>query len=190
MIIDDASTDSTALELERLENDFPELEVIYLKENKGKANVLNYAMSKIESKYFLCLDSDAELAVNALEEFNIFMKTSDVEYSAITGNPKLKEGNFNTTRTIQQLEYRSIIGMIKRAQVYLLDNIMTVSGVCTIYKIEDVLKVGGFNSTVAAEDIQLSWDLERANMRLTYVPNAILYMNSPVSIYGLLKQRK
>ncbi|MDM5452708.1 glycosyltransferase family A protein [Peribacillus simplex] len=67
MIVDDGSTDNT----EELVNQWLNegiLDIHYFKKkNGGKASALNLALDKVDSDYFVCLDSDDTFAYNAIE---------------------------------------------------------------------------------------------------------------------------
>ncbi len=190
LIINDGSTDNSAEVIDKMIVGRENIKFINHKVNHGKAWVLNDALKQITTEYFLCLDSDAYLLKNTLTEFNLFIKTTDEDYSALTGNPKLMYTKSSRAVQVQQLEYRSIIGTIKKAQTYFLSNILTLSGVCSLYKTKDVIEIGGFNEKVAAEDIDISWQFEKHGKKLAYVPDAHIYMTAPESIYALILQRK
>lgn len=67
MIIDDGSVDNT----EEIVNQWIEekiIEIIFFKkENGGKASALNLALDKVNTEYFVCLDSDDTFSLNAIE---------------------------------------------------------------------------------------------------------------------------
>lgn len=67
MIIDDGSTDETeSIVKSWMQEDL--LDIQYLKKsNGGKASALNLAISKTNTKYFVCLDSDDTFSENAVE---------------------------------------------------------------------------------------------------------------------------
>lgn len=58
IIADNASTDDT---LEYLQSDHPELKVIRINENRGFAGGYNEALSKIDARYYVLLNSDIEV---------------------------------------------------------------------------------------------------------------------------------
>lgn len=66
-IIDDGSTDNT----EELVQQWKEEELLevryYKKDNGGKASALNYAFDVLDTKYWVCLDSDDTFSYNAIE---------------------------------------------------------------------------------------------------------------------------
>lgn len=67
MIIDDGSTDDTEELVGKWMCD-KEININYFKkDNGGKASAINFALDRIETRYWLCLDSDDTLANNAIE---------------------------------------------------------------------------------------------------------------------------
>ena len=59
ILINDGSRDGTFALLEKLAQTHPEIRVIQLIENRGKANALQIGLFASRSEYLLCLDADA-----------------------------------------------------------------------------------------------------------------------------------
>jgi biofilm PGA synthesis N-glycosyltransferase PgaC len=49
---------------------------------------------------------------------------------------------------------------------------MTVSGVIVMYRVEALKEIGGFNTEVMTEDIDVTWRLQRNQWKVKYVPKA------------------
>lgn len=190
IIIDDCSSDNTYKYIKEVVKDYENKIVLHhMPKNIGKAKVLNYAIDKlVTSEYFLCVDSDAVIDSDALKYLNAHIKTSKVKHSAITGYPNLLNTREDLIHTSQQVEYRSIIGMIKKAQANF-GSIMTVSGVCTAYNTNDIKEVGYFDTSNATEDIEITWRLQRNNYDVYFLPEMIVKMYSPDYVHELLTQR-
>ncbi len=75
-VADNGSTDKS---LEMIREDFPAIQVIELEKNHGFAEGYNRALSRIEAKYFILLNSDVEVSENWLEPM----------HRAMTEDPKL-----------------------------------------------------------------------------------------------------
>jgi len=159
-LIDDKSTDNTVAEIERFLSDYPENKITLIKspDNLGKAGILNMMLKKhITSEYFICLDSDSELAANSLQILNYYIKNEqDNNVGAYTSSIKLSNPDGGRLLRLQELEYRSIIVMIKRAQMFLTKEIMTLSGAFAAYKTKAINDVGGFDLHNATEDIEVT----------------------------------
>jgi len=75
-VADNGSTDKSLL---LIEEEFPSIQVIELEQNHGFAEGYNRALSEIEAKYYVLLNSDVEVSENWLEPM----------YRAISSDPKL-----------------------------------------------------------------------------------------------------
>ncbi len=190
LIINDHSTDNTKKLLEEFINSAG-VEIVNLEKNLGKAGVLNYALDVIDTEYFICIDSDTYIYPEALNVLNkeIFNE-KDESVAAYTGSLSInqREGKSSLLK-IQKLEYRSIIGVIKRTQDYVFKNLMTVSGALTCYKTEAIKAVGGFSTTNATEDIEITWALTSKGYRSRFLDEFCAEIFSPEDGHGLLKQR-
>ena len=65
ILINDGSTDGTADVLKEISRNHPEVRVIQLYENKGKANALHLGAHASKAEFLICLDSDAILDQDA-----------------------------------------------------------------------------------------------------------------------------
>ena len=92
-------------------------------------------------------------------------------------------------QALQVLEAVSIIGLIRRTQA-LTGRVGVVAGVLGLFHRERVLAVGGYESRMATEDIDLSWKLLLAGWHTAYEPRALVGMQVPVTLPALWAQRK
>ena len=92
-------------------------------------------------------------------------------------------------QALQVLEAVSIIGLIRRTQS-LTGRVGVVAGVLGLFHRERVLAVGGYESRMATEDIDLSWKLLLAGWHTAYEPRALVGMQVPVTLPALWAQRK
>jgi biofilm PGA synthesis N-glycosyltransferase PgaC len=90
---------------------------------------------------------------------------------------------------LQVLEAASIIGLIRRTQS-LTGRVGTVAGVFGLFRRDAVLAVGGYDSRMATEDIDLTWRLLMAGGHTAYEPHALVGMEVPASLRALWAQRK
>ena len=89
---------------------------------------------------------------------------------------------------IQTVEFSSIISLIRRAQV-VWGRVMTVSGICTLYRKSALEDVGLFVYDCATEDIATTWELESRQFQVRYEPQSLVDMQVPESFLSLWKQR-
>ena len=67
MIVDDGSTDNTCdIVQDWIEEGIIDIQY-YKKENGGKASAINLALDRVNTKYFVCLDSDDTFTYNSVE---------------------------------------------------------------------------------------------------------------------------
>ncbi len=189
-VINDCSTDDTKEILEKFEEG-KHLKITNLDKNLGKAGVLNYSLDHIDTDYFICVDSDTMIKKDALVVLNeIINNENDETVAAYTGSVSINTmHDRNSVLKIQRLEYRSIIGSIKRTQDFFFKNLMTVSGALTCYKVKILQAVGGFNETNATEDVEITWRLANNGYRSRFISKFCAKIFSPEIGYSLLKQR-
>ena len=92
-------------------------------------------------------------------------------------------------QALQVLEAVSIIGLIRRTQS-LTGRVGVVAGVLGLFHRERVLAVGGYESRMATEDIDLTWKLLIAGWHTAYEPRALVGMQVPSTLPALWAQRK
>ena len=190
-IVDDKSSDRTLEKLYEVKKSFDDWETLTIleqKENKGKATALNVALQQVNSKYMLVIDADSYLSKDALS-YLLAELTSSSDIGAVTGRPIVRNRT-TLLGKLQTLEYLSVIDAIKRAQSLFLGAIMTVSGVIVMYRVEALKEIGGFNTEVMTEDIDVTWRLHRNQWKVKYVPKALSYILVPENLKSLLKQRR
>lgn len=194
LIINDCSTDNTKIELDKIYADFKDIrdiEIIHLEKNVGKASVLNIALDKVTTKHMVVVDSDTLIYPDALDVLNTeIYNEEDKRVVAYTGNMTIDQSIDNGLLRIQRLEYRSIIGMIKRAQSVAFNNIMTISGAITCFDVQVIKEIGYFETQNATEDIEITWRISRNRYHSRYLSNMNVEITSPLTKHELLKQRE
>jgi biofilm PGA synthesis N-glycosyltransferase PgaC len=184
--VNDGSTDDTGAKLDQLMTEIPELRVLHLATNRGKATGLRAAALAAKGDYLVCIDGDAMLDVYATHWLVMHMLDSP-RVGAVTGNPRIRNRSTLLGR-LQVGEFSSIIGLIKRAQrVY--GRIFTVSGVISAFRKAALHDVGYWNTDMVTEDIDVSWRLQMRHWEIRYEPNALCWILMPETLRGLWKQR-
>lgn len=186
IVINDASTDRTQEILDGLMKDYPDLRVLHLQKNMGKAHGLNLALAISHGEIIVTLDADSMLDEHAVEwavwHFNTFPRVG-----AVTGNPRVRNRTTLLAK-IQTAEYSSVIGLIKRAQ-RLMGKVMTVSGVVAAWRRSAVVHAGLWDTKAITDDIEMTWRLETKFWDVRYETNMLCWMLVPESLSGLWKQR-
>lgn len=187
ILINDGSTDGTADILKEISRNHPEVRVIQLYENKGKANALHLGAHASKAEFLICLDSDAILDQDAPYYLIHHFLHKGERLGAVTGNPRIRNRNTLLSR-IQLVEYSSIIGSIKRTQ-RILGKVMTVSGVVVAFRKKALVDVGLWDRDMITEDIAVSWKLQQRFWDIRYEPRALCWMLVPETLKGIWKQR-
>ena len=186
LVIDDASTDESPAIVERLLAEIPNLRLLRLERNVGKAKALSLGTLATKGEYLMCIDADA-----LLDEKAIHWMVADLERNprvgAVTGNPRVLNRTTLVSR-IQVGEFSAIVGMIKRTQ-RLIGRVYTVSGVCSCFRRSAVHDVGYWSSQTVTEDVDISWKLQLAYWGILYEPHAVCWILVPESVRGLWRQR-
>jgi biofilm PGA synthesis N-glycosyltransferase PgaC len=184
--VNDGSTDDTGVQLDLLMDEYPQLRVLHLSSNQGKAMGLRTAALSAKGEYLVCVDGDALLDRYATHWLMTHLLSS-ARVGAVTGNPRIRNRS-TLLGKLQVGEFSSIIGLIKRAQrVY--GRIFTVSGVIAAFRKVALHDVGYWNTDMVTEDIDVSWRLQMRHWEIRYEPNALCWILMPETLRGLWKQR-
>jgi poly-beta-1,6-N-acetyl-D-glucosamine synthase len=184
--VNDGSRDDTGEQLDQLMKEYPQLRVLHLASNQGKAMGLRAAALAAKGEYLVCIDGDAALDRYATHWLMVHLLSS-ARVGAVTGNPRIRNRS-TLLGKLQVGEFSSIIGLIKRAQrVY--GRIFTVSGVIAAFRKVALHDVGYWNTDMVTEDIDVSWRLQMRHWEIRYEPNALCWILMPETLRGLWKQR-
>jgi len=184
--IDDGSRDATPQMLDRLAARIPQMRVVHLTRNQGKASALNAGALVARGEFMVCIDGDALLDPHAVTWFVRRMQ-SDGRLGAITGNPRIRNRGSLLGR-LQVGEFSAILGLIKRAQT-VFGWLFTVSGVIVCFRKRAVQEAGWWSSKTLTDDVELTWRLQLKGWRVEFEPKAICWILMPETVRGLWRQR-
>lgn len=187
IVINDASTDATLSILLQMQTQYPELRVLNLINNLGKANALNHALLMTSGEIILTIDADSMLDPWAIH-WGVWHFETFPRVGAVTGNPRVRNRS-SLIAKIQTAEYSSVIGLIKRTH-RLIGKVMTVSGVIVAWRKRALVEVGGWSTDMITDDIDMTWKLEKKFWDIRYEANMLCWMLVPESVTGLWRQRK
>lgn len=184
--INDGSKDSTAAVLDRLLQDIPNLRVVHLAKNQGKATALRTGAMLARGEILVCIDGDAILHPNCLA-WLVRRFAERPRLGAVTGNPRIRNRS-SLLGLLQVGEFSATIGLIKRTQ-RLYGRIFTVSGVVTAFRASALADVGWWTNDNLTEDVDITWKLQRRRWTVHFEPNALCYILMPETMRGLWRQR-
>ncbi len=184
--INDGSSDDTGQVLNSLARHIPQLRVVHLATNQGKALALRSGAIAAKGEYLVCIDGDAILDHYAVTWITDHFINSP-RVGAVTGNPRIRTRTTLLGR-IQVGEFSAIIGLLKRAQrVY--GRVFTISGVIGAFRRRALHQVGYWSEDTLTEDIDISWKLQLNYWDIRFEPRALCWILMPETLRGLLKQR-
>ncbi len=125
--------------------------------NEGKAMALNDALPCLNGEIVLTVDADAVADPMILR--HVVPHFSSARVAAVTGNPRVVNRRTLLSK-IQLIEFTSIVGLLRRAQ-RVWGRIQTVSGVVVAFRKRALLDVGLFDPSMATEDIDMAWRLQK-----------------------------
>ena len=184
VVADNASTDAS---IAYVQTHFPSVEIIQNSENGGFAKGYNDALSKIESTFYLLLNSDVEVTENWIEPLYACMKDE-----SITGcQPKVK-----SFKNRSQFEHAGASGGFLDANYFpfcrgrMFDSneedlgqydepmeVFWATGAAFMIRSEAFHRANGFDASFFAhmEEIDLCWRLKKQGGRFMVVPQSVVY---------------
>ncbi len=196
----DSKDDSIAF----LDQNYSGIRQVLLDKNYGFAGGYNQALSQIEAKYYVLLNSDIEVTNNWLTPL---IELMDSDSSIAACQPKIKSfhnrecyeyagaaGGF-----IDKYGYPFCRGRIlnvieaDKGQYDDKKDIFWATGACMVIRADLFKKEGGFDNDFFAhmEEIDLCWRLKNKGYKIVYQPESIVYHvgggtlpnNSPYKLY-------
>lgn len=185
VVADNASSDhSIALVQEK----FPSVRIIQLDSNYGFCGGYNRALQRLDSKYFLLLNSDIEVTANWLTPL---LKLMEENPDVAAVQPKIRsyhqKGLFEYAGAaggyIDKYGYPfcrgRILGVLEKDEGQYDDTteIFWATGACMMVRSDLYLRFGGFDERFFAhmEEIDLCWRLKNAGYRIMCHPGSVVY---------------
>jgi riboflavin kinase/FMN adenylyltransferase len=185
IVIDNRSTDDSVA---YIKENFPQIEVIPLRENYGFANGYNKGIEYIKSKYVLLLNNDVRVSenwlsplINAIESDSTIAGVQPKILSDRT--PNLFEHAGAAGGYIDILGYPFCRGRIfdqveeDLGQYNDVKEIFWTSGAAMLVRREIFKDLGGFDGDFFAhmEEIDFCWRVKRAGYKFLVIPESIVY---------------
>jgi len=195
VVVNDGSTDDSDFKMHKFLADYERemagiprserIEIVYrYQTNAGKGAALNTAISIARGDILISIDADCIVHERAVEHFVETFR--DPRTQAAVGNVRIANTK-GLIGTLQYLEY--ILGFgFKRADS-LLNSIYIVGGAAGAFRKKVFEQLGGYDCKNITEDIELSTRIQKAGMKITYCPDALIYTEGANTLNGLMKQR-
>ena len=183
IVVDDFSSDKTGSVAKSYG-----VTVIRTPKNTGnKANAQSFALPFLRSKYVISIDADTVLKEDTIEKMFKFMELNpDTSACCNFVLPQKIETIWERGRFI---EYMFVFSFSKRIQEWY-GRPLTVSGCFSIFKTDDLSKIGGWSSRTMLEDIDLTWTLYENGKIVRCVTDAFCFPLEPSNFKLMSKQLK
>lgn len=184
-VADNGSTDGST---DWITENYKDVIIIKLSSNHGFAGGYNLALSQIDARYYVLLNSDIEVTQDWLKPLVSFM---DDNPDVASCQPKIlsyyHKDHFEHAGAagcfIDKFGYPfcrgRIINKVEKdtGQYDDMINIFWSSGACMILKSEAWEKCGGFDPDFFAhmEEIDLCWRFHKAGYRVCFLPQSVIY---------------
>jgi teichuronic acid biosynthesis glycosyltransferase TuaG len=112
LIVDDCSTDSSALIVRKIAEQDPRISLYCLEENKGPMYARNYAFKRATGRYIALIDSDDIWMPDKLEKQLNFMLMKNAALTYTAYRKILLDGSYKSGKIIpvpEQIPYRTLI---------------------------------------------------------------------------------
>lgn len=164
IIVDDGSTDSSALIVKEFEN--PKIKFFY-KQNGGVSSARNYGLEKANSDWIFFMDAD-DLLLSGAIEFLVNLSTKYPIATVCTANYYNVKGNEKKLGSSMKQE-----GIVSQPLKSLFEFKVVPRTGCTIYSRELLNKIGGFDERISIfEDTEFDLKVLK-NAKIAYSPSPI-----------------
>ena len=184
-VADNGSTDNSVA---MLQEEYPSIRLILLKENHGFADGYNMALKQVEAEYVVLLNSDVEVSEHWLEPLITYM---DLHLEVAACQPKIR-----SYRQLEWFEYAGaaggyidcygypfcrgrVMGVVEKdlGQYDAVASVFWATGAALFIRRDDYQKVGGLDGRFFAhmEEIDLCWRLRSSGRGIVCIPQSTVY---------------
>ncbi|QDP01904.1 glycosyltransferase [Thalassotalea sp. PS06] len=194
IVINDGSTDETEELVENyltkfssrrfLKSQFkPEIKYLSLT-NGGKARALNKGLRLATKDIVMTIDGDCLMAPDAIK--NTVKQFNSPKVGAVAGNVVI--GNKRKLISmVQQLEY--LCGFFFRRADSVFNSVFIIGGAAASYRRDILTRLGGFDTDIITEDIEISLRILSLGFQTRYAADALTYTEAPSDFKGWCNQR-
>lgn len=198
VVVNDCSTDGTAAVLERLKDEIPGLAVVHNDVPRLRAGAINCGLEYLRDKpidLVMAADADSrfdrQLLAAAVASFERFDHLGGVCSTSGVIAPDGLSGPF-----WRRLEARFLWRLQKldgagfdATRTATWNNVQILHGLCTVFRLQAVLAVGGYTPGHMLEDYDLTLRLKKAGWKAMYSPLMKAWTRVPTTFRGFFRQR-
>jgi biofilm PGA synthesis N-glycosyltransferase PgaC len=186
LVIDDASTDDTALIAES--RNYPWLRVVRQTTNLAKSAALNRGLAMARFDLIVTLDADSYLHRDALRNLVERYLSDPPGTKAVAGTMLVRNSRANWVTKAQEWDYFDGIAATKRMQSFY-HGTLVAQGAFSLYDRKALEEIGGWVECVG-EDIVLTWAMLARGWRIGHAEDACCFTNAPEKLTIFAGQRR
>lgn len=188
IVINDGSTDDTVQIVDGLKAEHPNLELIDLTQNGGKAAALNHGLTYCKTDIVIAIDADSYILKGGVRHLVGRYLSDPIDTKAVAGEILIRNSRENWITKAQEWDYFLGIATIKRIQS-LFQGTLVAQGAFSLYDKKTVLALGGWPEMVG-EDIVLTWKILDAGYRVGHAEDALAFTDCPNTLRKFINQRR
>jgi 1,2-diacylglycerol 3-beta-glucosyltransferase len=187
-VIDDCSDDEMPAVLQRLQGEFPRLEVLTRTagSRSGKSAALNEALPLAKGEVVAVFDADAYVAPDFFKKILPVLQPEGV--GAVQAQKRIYENQTDFLPDCQASEYA--LDTYFQMGRDLIGGAVELRGNGELIKRAALIDVGGWNNLSITDDLDLSTRLLVAKWDIRFCPHAPVFEEAVTTIKGLLRQRR
>lgn len=187
-VIDDCSTDDTALILNKLQQQYPRLKTIHRQPGSypGKSAALNDALPLSRAEVIAVFDADANVQPEFLKQTLPLLEADGV--GALQVQKRMYEHQKGLLVDCQSSEYA--LDTYFQMGRDLIGGVVELRGNGQLIKRAALVDVGGWNNKAITDDLDLSMRLLISNWDIRFCPHAHVFEEAVPNLKGLLRQRR
>ena len=188
IVINDGSQDETIESVKAAQKDHPNLELIDLKRNGGKASALNHGLAVCTTDIVITIDADSYILKDGIRHLVGRYLSDPTDTKAVAGEILIRNSRENWITKAQEWDYFLGIATIKRIQS-LFQGTLVAQGAFSLYERKTLVELGGWPEMVG-EDIVLTWRILLAGHRVGHAEDALAFTDAPNTLKKFIKQRQ
>ena len=188
IVINDGSSDKTVDSVKALQSAHPNLELVDLGHNGGKASALNHGLAKCTTDIIISIDADSYILKDGISHLVGRYLSDPINTKAVAGEILIRNSRENWITKAQEWDYFLGIATIKRIQS-LFQGTLVAQGAFSLYDRKTVVELGGWPEMVG-EDIVLTWKILDAGYRVGHAEDALAFTDCPNTLRKFVNQRR
>jgi 1,2-diacylglycerol 3-beta-glucosyltransferase len=187
-VIDDGSEDRTPQELDTLAGRFPQLQVLRRPRDAGggKSGALNLVLPRLQGRWLMVLDADADLQPDTLER--LIPRAEAGEWAAVQLRKAVVNPDDNLLTRAQAMEM-AFDAMIQEGRLAG-GGVGELRGNGQLLRRDAVLACGGFNEATVTDDLDLSLRLLLDGQPISLLWDPPVGEEAVLSLSALWRQRQ